>query len=185
MLPPVLKPQDFQTLGDVDIIDLLAFQQRLTDNIWQQENQLKENNFACFHHTQHIIFCFIKDFGDPKNFYSNPIWEIAKPIFLPAMHKVIEAYQFSNPVFPKAMLAKLQAGHVIDAHHDGAGSNLLTHKIHIPLITHPDILMHINGKSLHLEAGKAYEVNNIAKHAVSNHSTVDRVHFIFEVFDNL
>lgn len=182
-MKPVAKPANFKFLCLVNVEEITLFYRSLSSKVWEIENAAKENQFACFHHTQHIIFRFIKSFKDHRVFYSNPIWEIAKPILEPVFAQVSAQYGYQNPVYPKAMLAKLQAGQMIDGHTDGAGSNLYTHKIHIPLVTHPDVLMCIDGHTEHLEVGKVYEVNNLVMHSVQNDSYLDRVHLIFEVFN--
>ena len=82
-----------------------------------------------------------------------------------------------------AAAARLAAGGTIAPHTDGAGSNLVTHKIHVPLITNPDALFLAGGVWTHLEAGQAYEVNNIGRHGVVNRGAQDRIHLIFEVYD--
>nr|WP_268893581.1 aspartyl/asparaginyl beta-hydroxylase domain-containing protein [Pontixanthobacter luteolus] len=99
------------------------------------------------------------------------------------MDAAIAPFGFTKPVFPKAMLAKLLAGHRIDPHRDGAGSNERVHKIHVPLVTNPDATFHVNGEDFHLEAGHAYEVNNIVSHGAANGGNEDRIHFIFEVYE--
>ncbi|WP_264944744.1 aspartyl/asparaginyl beta-hydroxylase domain-containing protein [Sphingomonas canadensis] len=99
------------------------------------------------------------------------------------MEQAIVPYRFRRPQFPKAMLARLRAHGVIERHVDGAGSNLRTHKIHVPLITNPKVVTTLGDREFHLEAGRAYEVNNVAPHAVRNDGDADRIHFIFEVFD--
>lgn len=100
------------------------------------------------------------------------------------MEKAIEAYGFDKPEFPKVMFARLAAGKTIAVHTDGAGSNLHTHKIHVPLVTNPKAILTTNGESFHLEAGRAYEVNNIAAHGCQNQGADDRIHLIFEVFES-
>tara|TARA_R110002167_G_scaffold86535_3_gene234189 strand:- start:213 stop:794 length:582 start_codon:yes stop_codon:yes gene_type:complete len=183
----VIKPDYFKTIKSINKESLSSLEEiynRLSSNVWSIENARKENDFSCFHHTQHVIFRFIRNFGDPRDFYDNPIWSIFKHLLLPIMNEVAVCYGFKNPVYPKVMLAKLDAHSYINAHYDGAGSNLKTHKIHIPLITAPEVLMSICGKTMHLERGLAYEVNNIKLHSVENRSDQPRVHLIFEVFDN-
>ncbi|CAA0123018.1 Uncharacterised protein [BD1-7 clade bacterium] len=183
MLTEVVKPKYIKELGDFDSRDMQRVYQHCSENVWKKENAVKENSFECFHHTQHIIFRFIKEMRDPRVFYSNPIWEIFKSELLPAFDSITKNYCFKNPIYPKVMLARLDAHQSIDAHTDGAGANLYTHKIHVPLKTHNDVSMQIGSKSFHLETGKAYEVNNLARHSVTNNSDEDRVHLIFEVFD--
>ncbi len=185
-MPPIVKkPASIKRLIKVDGTEIFNFYSKLSENDWSIENKAKENNFPCFHHTQHIIFRFIEGNLDPKIIYSNPIWEIAKPIFLPLFDQISDHYKFSKPCYPKVMLARLQAGHVINKHVDGAGSNKLTHKIHIPLQTNSDAIMIVEDHEMHLEKGYAYEVNNLISHGVQNTGKVDRIHLIIEVFDDL
>jgi hypothetical protein len=99
------------------------------------------------------------------------------------MKEIVVAYAFEQPVFPKVMLARLAAGASIDRHTDGAGSNLFTHKIHLPIQTNERALMFIGGRSFHLKEGHAYEVNNLVPHGAQNLGSEDRIHLIFEVFD--
>lgn len=183
LIPTVPKPKTIRELGPVDITQLKPLMLRLSETTWNKEDALKENDFECFHNTRHIIFRFISGNRDHRVSYSNPIWDIWQPILLPVMEHTTKEYDFKKPEYPKAMFARLTAGKVIDAHIDGAGSNLHTHKIHVPLQTNPDALFTTNGETFHLQEGHAYEVNNIALHGVSNRGTTDRIHFIFEAFD--
>lgn len=179
----VKKPENILELGAVDISSIQHLVERISEKVWNLENEGKENDFDCFHHTRHIIFRFIEGMRDHRRFYSNPIWDFWQHQLLPVMNKVIIPYNFQKPVFPKAMLARLAAGAVIDRHRDGAGSNLYTHKIHIPIRTNEKAHLIINDKPFHLREGFAYEVNNIVPHAAENLGTEDRIHLIFEVFD--
>jgi hypothetical protein len=181
----VRKPENILELGEVDISALKYLVARTSEQVWNLENERKENNFGVFHHTRHIVFRFIEGMRDHRQFYSNPIWDVWQENLLPVMHAASTKYNFSKPVFPKAMLARLAAGAVIDRHTDGAGSNLHTHKIHIPLQTNEKAIMFINDKPFHLRENHAYEVNNIVPHAVENLGTEDRIHLIFEVFDQV
>lgn len=183
MLQRIEKPEHYLELGEFHCDDLIEFVNSLSSELWTQENALKENKFPCFHHTEHIIFQFIKGNKDPLDYYSNAIWDVCKPYLMPIMSSIAAQYPYKNPVFPKVMLAKLMSGSYIDPHYDGGGSNLFTHKIHLPLITDPDVKFMVEDEVFHMEPCVAYEVNNIKKHGVVNNSSIDRVHLIFEVFD--
>lgn len=179
----VAKPTYYKSLGPINIDGLLSLVKRLGDELWQAEDAVKENKFDVFDHTQHIVFRFTPNNADPRISYSNPSWEIFKPVILPIMDAVTQSYGHKETAYSKVMLARLRAGHSIDPHVDGKGSNLVSHKVHIPLITNPDAIFYIKGKARHLEAGHAYEVNNIVKHGVDNSGSKDRIHLIFEHFD--
>jgi len=181
----IKKPATVKELGAVDIGPVEEMLNRINENVWRAENSGKENNFSCFHHTQHIVFKFIS--GNRENhrdFHDNPAWLLWQQVLLPIMSDAIKPYEYIDPVYPKAMLARLAAGYSIDAHVDQALSNLYTHKIHVPIRTNSQAQFFVNDVSNRLEQGIAYEVNNSAPHWVSNHGDTDRIHFIFEVFDN-
>ncbi len=180
----ITKPDGIRELGPVEIGPVKSLVDRLSEKVWALEDERKENNFFCFHHTRHIIFRFIEGNRDHHTFYSTPIWSVWQKVLLPIMEQVVAPYDYSQPTYPKVMLARLGAGHIIDRHVDGRGSNLYTHKIHIPLQTNRQAAFMINDVSYHLEEGYAYEVNNIVPHAVENLGETDRIHFIFELFDN-
>lgn len=183
MVPKVTKPATVMRLGPVPCEQLVNMAKRISPATWAGEDALKENDFAVFHHTQHIIFRFIKSNLDPQNWYANPAWDVWAPILLPVMDAAIQPYGFARPQFPKAMLAKLAAGHRIDPHYDGAGSNLRTHKIHVPLVTNQNAYFLVRDEHVHLEQGIAYEVNNIVSHGGENSGAEDRIHLIFEVYE--
>ena len=177
------KPRHLRELGAVEISAVKDLIARLSETVWNAEDEREENNFECFHHTRHIIFRFIERNRDHRNFYSNPIWQIWQNHLLPVIEQASSQYNFRQPVYPKVMLARLAAGAVIDRHTDGADSNLYTHKIHVPVDTNENARMFIRDRYFHLKEGEAYEVNNIVPHSVENLGATDRIHLIFEVYD--
>ena len=180
---PVTKPQFVSELGPVDITAIRELVARISERVWHLEDERKENDFPVFHHTRHIIFRFIEGMRDHRCFYSNPIWTVWHNHLLPVLDQATAGFGFRQPVYPKVMLARLAAGAVIDRHVDGAGSNLFTHKIHVPIQTNGQVRLFINDRCFQLAQGRAYEVNNLAPHAVENLGLTDRIHLIFEVFD--
>ena len=181
-LRPVEKPRTVRRLGAVDIAALAEQVARLSEAVWEKENAVKENDFFCFAHTRHIIFRFVaaQTLGC---FYSMPIWHLWQRWLLPVMRQAAAPYGYATPLFPKAMLARLDAGYGIEPHQDCGGMNPLTHKIHVPLETGPQATLTVRGQTLHLPAGQAFEVNNLAPHSALNGEPRDRVHLIFEVFE--
>ncbi len=184
--PYVRKPREgVRLLGPVDVAPLEAILERLSENLWCAEDEAKPNKFGCFHHTRHVIFRF--SFQDVRDFRSWPAWHIWSGSLLPVMTEAVAGYGFSEPTFPRAMFARLAAGHRIDVHVDGMpGSPAAfgcSHKIHVPVRTEPSAVLEVDGVERHLRQGHAYEVNNILPHGAFNGGVRDRVHFIFEVFD--
>ena len=184
-LSRVLKPSTVRCLGSVDAAPLASRVLRLSDRAWRRADRTKENRYPCFHHTRHVIFRFIEGARDPARFYSTPAWPVWRPWLLPIMRRVAASYGFVEPVFPKAMLARLESGQGIDLHLDGGGANPLVHKVHVPIQTDPAAVIFVKGARLHLASGYAWEINNLAEHGAFNAGARDRIHFIFEVFEGL
>ncbi|HFD12775.1 MAG TPA: aspartyl beta-hydroxylase [Crenotrichaceae bacterium] len=183
-LQPVHKPATIKNLGSVNIEPLLLLLQKLPDSYWNNENRFKENKFQVFHSTQHIVFRFIENFMDPRVFYSEPSWKLFQHSLLPVMNEVAARYDYAHPQFPKAMLARLNAGANIDQHKDNGNSNHYVHKIHVPLLSTPKVKFLEGKQTFFLKPGNAYEVNNLIAHGVVNDSEQDRIHFIFELFND-
>lgn len=177
------KTKTIRELGAVDVSSLKRLVQGLSEDVWTAQDAMKENTFFCFHSTSHIVFRFIRGNRDPHHFYDNQIWNFWRDQLLPVMDQVTQVYGYAEPEYPKVMLARLHADGTIDRHVDGAGSHLLTHKIHIPLQTNPQARMYVEPEYHQLEEGKAYELNNIVSHGAENQGDTDRIHLIFESFD--
>ena len=177
------KTKSIRNLGSLDIEYLKSKVLTLSAQVWQIETEERANDFNCFHSTQHILFRFPPDLGDRTKVTDYPIWNVWKPILWPVLQEAIKPYGYKNGAVRSVMLAKLLAGSTIDSHIDGSESYYFLHKIHIPLVTNPDVEFYINSQSHYLEEGHAYEVNNIVPHNVLNKGKTDRIHLIFEYFD--
>lgn len=183
MLPIVEKPKTVRDLGPIDARALTERVLAVSQRSWELEDERKENAFSVFHHTRHIVLRFTPGNRDPQDYYDTPGWAVWNGLVQPVIDQALAAYDLAQPEVSKAMFARLLAGHKIDLHIDGAGSNLRTHKIHVPLTTNPGALFLSGEEGFHLAAGRAWEVNNISSHGGINSGSEDRIHFIFEVFD--
>lgn len=183
MLTAITKPHTYRQICSCDVDLLRQKVLALSEAAWDSENAHKENKFAVFHSTRHIIARFIPSNNNPLEFYSTPFWSVWRPLLEPILHQVSGHYGMVKPEFPKVMLARLKAGAVIDKHVDGAGSNLVTHKIHVPLVTNSGVWFEVGDARFQLETDIAYELNNVRPHGVVNHGNADRIHLIFEIAD--
>ncbi|CAB4994748.1 MAG: aspartyl beta-hydroxylase [Actinobacteria bacterium] len=182
-LPFVIKPERVLDLGPVDVEPFASAVLSLPESFWAAEDDRKENSFEVFHSTQHAVLRFFHAHESPEAWHANPGWQFFGPALLPSMHSIVQSYAMAEPEFPKAMFARLMPGAGITRHTDSAASNLLVHKIHVPVATTPDVQFEVAGEYFHLEVGHAYEVNNVVPHSALNPSNTPRVHFIFEVYD--
>lgn len=90
-----------------------------------------------------------------------------------------------KPVFPhcnilRVQLAELPPGRIIRPHVD-LGILAQVHRLHIPLITHPDVQFIVSGKNFFLEEGVLYNLNNTVRHSVVNNSAIMRIHLMVDM----
>lgn len=69
----------------------------------------------------------------------------------------------------------------VQTHIDGGALLHYSRRVHIPLITTKDVMFTVMDKSIHMEQGGWYEINNQMRHGVDNPSEFDRVHLIIDV----
>ncbi len=151
---------------------------------WLTSDQVKPNKFEAFRgSTLHMVFQYPVDLHSHKVSQFSSLWEDWGPVVQPLIDHVIPWYGYREARTTRIMLARLLAGREITPHVDRAPAAEVPNKVHIPLITHPDVRFHIGEGKYHLERGRAFEVNNRIRHAVTNGSELDRVHLIFDVFD--
>lgn len=79
-------------------------------------------------------------------------------------------------VYPR-MPAQTNIGQHIDR-----GYYLKTvHRLHIPIVTNPDVYFLIGDTKFHMEEGRVYEINNQQRHGVSNSGDTQRIHLIVDI----
>jgi hypothetical protein len=92
----------------------------------------------------------------------------------------INSYYGGKGTILRVLLVKLTHGEVIDPHFDEGISLLQSHRVHVPIITHDQVLFCVGGEKRHLAAGEIWEINNATVHYVENFSNHDRVHLIVD-----
>jgi len=183
MYPNPRKTQSIRKLGTVDIERLREAVLAIPEEQWNAENAAKPNRFGALDATRHIIFRFVSDFVDWRQSYERPLWSDWKPLLEPVLTAATADYGYARAAFPRVMLARMGPGGVIHPHRDTNPAAQWPHKIHVPLVTNPDVTFFVDDVPYHFAEGEAVEVNNMADHAVANRGPTDRIHLIFEYFD--
>lgn|GEM_PF-2658948 len=84
-----------------------------------------------------------------------------------------------------ARLLKLEKGAVIKQHRDvGLNFEAGEARIHVPIVTHPDLEFYIDGDRIHLAEGECWYINANLPHRVNNPTKVDRIHLVFDCVVN-
>jgi len=180
------SPKKTKTVRELGPVDISGIKQGILDlplELWQSEDNSKPNKFKELGRTSHIVFKFVKDYDDHCEAQFYPIWDEWKDRLGPVLDAATRPYGYTKGDFSRIMLAKLPAHSKITPHIDPYGSSYFTHKIHIPIVTHPDVEFMVGKTRYHFPEGHAFEVNNKAIHAAFNNSDLDRIHLIVEYFE--
>ena len=177
------KTTSIRRLGAVDVAALREAVLAIPEQLWDAENASKPNRFEALDRTRHIVFRFVSNFQDWREFYDRPLWPEWQPLIEPVLAQATADYGYRRGAFPRIMLARMAPGGVIQPHKDGNPAARWPHKIHVPLQTNDKVIFFVDGTGYHLSEGEAVEVNNMATHSVTNAGATDRIHLIFEYFD--
>jgi hypothetical protein len=166
-----------RTLGPVDHLALKAAIMGASAQAWL-EDDTRQKSFEQHKQTQSLVMLFSATWPNPA-VEQRSGWEIMSEPANALMEGIIAAHYPPGGRVIRAVAAKLMAGGRIALHKDSHPSFAAAHRIHVPLVTNPDVDFVIRGVSHHLDEGVAYEVSNLDFHAVTNRGP-DRIHFIFD-----
>ncbi|HEX6661470.1 MAG TPA: aspartyl/asparaginyl beta-hydroxylase domain-containing protein [Sphingomicrobium sp.] len=183
MYPNPRKTQSIRPLGTIDVTRLREAVLAIPETRWNVENSSKPNRFETLSSTRHIVFRFVSNFVDWRESYDRPAWDEWKGVLEPVLAAATADYGYARGAFPRVMLARMAPGGEIEPHNDSNPAAQWPHKIHIPILTNPDVTFFVDDVAYHFAEGEAVEVNNMATHAVTNRGNTDRIHLIFEYFD--
>ena len=97
------------------------------------------------------------------------------------INQISSFYPHCSPL--RVQYAQLPQGNVIQGHIDH-GILVHIHRLHVPIVTHPDVNFQVDGERFTLEEGHLYELNNTKRHSVRNESSLDRVHLLVDMLPN-
>jgi hypothetical protein len=81
-------------------------------------------------------------------------------------------------VWSRSRLMRLAAGAIVPDHADINYHWFSRVRIHIPVITRPEVRFHCGDASVHMQAGEAWIFDNWRRHRVENPTDEDRVHLV-------
>ena len=95
----------------------------------------------------------------------------------PAIRQAMGSF---GEVFGRSRLMKLAAGAEVSMHVDFNYHWYTRVRIHIPLITNPDVTFYCADQSVHMRAGECWIFNSWRRHRVANESGEDRIHLVID-----
>jgi hypothetical protein len=83
----------------------------------------------------------------------------------------------------RVVFYRLEAKTQIAPHRDLGHNRILNGpvRIHIPVITNPQVLMYLDGRPYHFSTGTAWYFDATARHSVENNSDQDRIHLVVDL----
>jgi len=165
-------------LGPVEAGDLIAAVLAQDAAAWQA-NRHRQQTYEVHTQTESLVMLFCDGWPEVE-VTREAAWDALHGAALPLMEGIIAAHYPPGGAVIRAMAARLKAGGIIAPHRDTHPSFAHSHRIHVPVTTHPGVRFMINGRPHRFEVGQAYEINNQMNHSVINHGAGDRVTFIFD-----
>lgn len=110
---------------------------------------------------------------DPLKFMDTSVME-----YCPYIKEVLTSL---NVPILKVRLMKLEPNNILPEHIDQFRDDRIF-RMHIPIITHPDVLFYVENNPIHIPEGSLWYVNVRKSHKVHNKSKNFRVHLVFDVW---
>ncbi len=152
---------------------------QLPEDVWS-ENKIRQENYKVHRQTQSLVLIFCEGEWPEVDIQLRESWNHLSKYAVPVMREILDAYYVHGGAILRAMVAKLFPHGTIDSHIDRHPSFASAHRIHVPLVTNPDVIFQVDGKQITMNAGYGYEINNQKVHAVHNGGEISRLHFIFD-----
>lgn len=168
-------------LGPVDIGPLHELLQRQPEELWSADLTFQKR-LAPYRKTQtvYLLMTVGSVYAQSRQMAG---WEPLHEAFEPVAARIAAFFPGTGRVL-NAQLAMLGPGDDIPEHIDYGPVLEATHRVHVPLVTHPDVQFLVDGENIHLEVGQAYELDNLRPHSVLNLSPVRRIHLIVDYHDD-
>lgn len=172
----------------VDVSRLLSAMEHLPPGFWDSDRSSRVKlaghrpGNAVFYFNDSPPFVERRAIQEAESGIVNVMRYPDRPLFAEIAALLSEAI---SPHFPdcspiRVQLAELPRGERISPHRD-KGILARIHRLHIPLVTHPDVTFTIDGDDFHLEPGRLYDLNNAVLHSVENRSDVMRIHLMADM----
>jgi hypothetical protein len=161
-------------------------------NLWDETNA-SINNVAVVRPShdawgiKKVVLMFCDDFL--SDVFEMPWWHLREDI-RQAVQPILDTLHVQPNRIVRMLLAALPPGVTIPVHHDTGEWVRHSHRVHVPvLVTDPNKVLFRCGLTptalsrIDCEPGHVFEMNNQAKHAVSNCGDDHRVHLILDFVD--
>lgn len=113
--------------------------------------------------------------GEANDFFAGPMGETPWLRQSPYLRQVLASF---NVVFGRSRLMGLKGGSQVPRHSDINYHWFQRVRIHVPIITFPEVMFHCHDQAIHMGAGEAWIFDNWKSHQVINPTPELRVHLV-------
>jgi hypothetical protein len=175
-------PEPLVRIADYPVAAIAAAMPPADDPVWEAD-RFRQATYPVHRLTRSILFDWLDGnwrLGGPMtvHHYDYPPAALRQAVNACA-GRVLEFYPGAR--LARMTLAELPAGAKIAAHRDNGIGITVVHRIHVPVLTNPEVHFFIDKVSHYLEAGVVYEFDNTRLHAVENRSGERRVHLMCDL----
>ena len=165
-------------LGKVDCQELTDKVMSLAQEAWREDPR-RQTDYDVHAQTQSIILLFCTGWPEVTVTRANG-WDLLAAEAEPVMQRVLSRHYPAGGRILRAMVTRLDTGCRIARHKDSHPSFTVAHRIHVPLVTNPDVEFLVGPERVPPRPHYAFELNNLMFHQVTNRGKSARIHFIFD-----
>ena len=174
----MLMHEPTNPLGKFDCQALTERVLALDESAWAGDPR-RQQDYDVHAQTQSIILLFCTGWPQVEVTRANG-WELLAVDAVPLMAQVVKKHYAPGGTVLRAMMVRLPPGGRISRHKDAHPSFSIAHRIHVPLVTNPDVEFIVGTERVPPRAHFAFELNNLMFHQVANNGNEGRIHFIFD-----
>ena len=115
--------------------------------------------------------------GEDNDDFNGTMMETPHLKRCPYIRQVMASF---NEVFGRSRLMKLGVTSEVKLHVDMNYHWYTRVRIHIPVITNPDVTFYCADQQIHMQAGESWIFNSWRRHRVTNSGNADRVHLVID-----
>ncbi len=181
---------EFINHGHCDVSQLAERLSNLPATVWEAD-AFRQRKFEVHQDTQTIKLLMDEDFRHTHPSVQpqfHQFLDLLEPILVQLRNlfdssetaKELVANNYRPGYFIRIILVNLKSKGSIARHFDDYESLKRSHRIHLPIITNPKVLITVGDTTKHIKLGEIWEINNREHHWVNNESNQDRVHMILD-----
>jgi hypothetical protein len=178
----VLIDTPIRPLGYVDCRRLTERVLAADENAWYLDHR-RQDDYEVHVETQSIILVFFDGWPEVRVTHAGG-WDTFGDLTMPIMEELVAKHYAPGGMVLRVMLARLLPNCQIEAHWDKHPSFSISHRIHVPLLTNPDVEFIVGTERIATRTHQAFELNNKLPHSVANRGNTARIHLIFDYAPN-